>query len=239
MDDRAILILAAGYGKRMQEYTANTPKPLLPIQQKPMLYYLLDEISDADYTGNVYINLHYLPKKMEAALQSYRKQINPAFKIKTLYEKKMYGAGGTLFRLCKEKREIKKVMLFSADALYTNFCKEIQKAWQWKGDADAYLALKKKEKRHTSAPGFSFLHEVTKKEYSPIQYIRGGNYYYAGFSFFHADSVRQLPQPKKEYDCDLIEILKPLKLAGKITTNIISVGTKQEYENLLKKESLL
>ena len=41
-----ILILAAGYGKRMGDLTKATPKPLLPFKEKNLLSYAL-EIAEA------------------------------------------------------------------------------------------------------------------------------------------------------------------------------------------------
>ena len=53
-----ILILAAGYGKRMQEFTKNTPKPLLPFRKKNLLSYALD-MAQAIQEEDIYINVHY------------------------------------------------------------------------------------------------------------------------------------------------------------------------------------
>lgn len=43
-----ILILAAGYGTRLQAIAKDTPKPLLPINGKPMLNFILDELAQID-----------------------------------------------------------------------------------------------------------------------------------------------------------------------------------------------
>lgn len=43
-----ILILAAGYGTRLQAIAKDTPKPLLPINGKPMLNLIIDELSQID-----------------------------------------------------------------------------------------------------------------------------------------------------------------------------------------------
>lgn len=39
------LVLAAGYGTRLQAIAKDTPKPLLPINGKPMLNFILDELA--------------------------------------------------------------------------------------------------------------------------------------------------------------------------------------------------
>ena len=39
------LILAAGYGTRLYPYIKNYPKPLLEINQKPIIEYLLDKLT--------------------------------------------------------------------------------------------------------------------------------------------------------------------------------------------------
>ena len=41
-----LMILAAGYGKRMQNLTNNTPKPLLKINNKELLAYNIDFFFD-------------------------------------------------------------------------------------------------------------------------------------------------------------------------------------------------
>lgn len=41
-----VLLLAAGYGTRLYPLTENTPKPLLPIQKRPLMDYLLDKVKD-------------------------------------------------------------------------------------------------------------------------------------------------------------------------------------------------
>ena len=53
-----ILILAAGYGKRMGDLTKATPKPLLPFKEKNLLSYAL-EIAEAIPAKDIHVNVHY------------------------------------------------------------------------------------------------------------------------------------------------------------------------------------
>ena len=53
-----ILILAAGYGKRMRDLTKTTPKPLLRFKEKNLLSYAL-EIAEVIPAKDIYVNVHY------------------------------------------------------------------------------------------------------------------------------------------------------------------------------------
>lgn len=40
-----VILLAAGYATRLYPLTENMPKPLLPINDKPILEHILDDVS--------------------------------------------------------------------------------------------------------------------------------------------------------------------------------------------------
>lgn len=58
------MILAAGRGERMRPLTDHTPKPLLPIADKPMLEYIIEALVKAG-CNDLVINLAHLGKKIE------------------------------------------------------------------------------------------------------------------------------------------------------------------------------
>lgn len=58
------LVLAAGFGKRMQPLTEQCPKPLLKLGGKPMIDHVLDRLADAGI-ANAIVNVHYLPETIE------------------------------------------------------------------------------------------------------------------------------------------------------------------------------
>ena len=53
-----ILILAAGHGKRMNDLTKTTPKPLLRFKEKNLLSYAL-ELAEAISVKDIHVNVHY------------------------------------------------------------------------------------------------------------------------------------------------------------------------------------
>lgn len=57
MKNKAI-ILAAGFGTRMLEYTKNTPKPMLPLNGKPIIEYTIAQLV-AHGIKDIAMNLHY------------------------------------------------------------------------------------------------------------------------------------------------------------------------------------
>lgn len=58
------MILAAGYGKRLQPLTAKTPKPLLPVGGKPILQHHIERLASIGVT-DIVINTSWLAKKIE------------------------------------------------------------------------------------------------------------------------------------------------------------------------------
>jgi len=61
------MVLAAGHGKRMRPLTDTTPKPLLPVQGRPMLDHVLDRLEQVGVQQAV-VNLHHLREKIEEHL---------------------------------------------------------------------------------------------------------------------------------------------------------------------------
>ncbi len=50
-----VLILAAGYGTRLYPYTRNIPKPLLKVNNKPIIEYLLEKVERLDDVSEIIV----------------------------------------------------------------------------------------------------------------------------------------------------------------------------------------
>lgn len=62
------MILAAGFGTRFRPATFETPKPLLPLCNRPLVAWVLEAML-ADGVKEVVVNLHHLPDPLEAFLR--------------------------------------------------------------------------------------------------------------------------------------------------------------------------
>ena len=61
------MILAAGRGERLRPLTDHTPKPMLQVGGKPLLFRHLEKLADAGF-GSVVINHAHLGKQIESAV---------------------------------------------------------------------------------------------------------------------------------------------------------------------------
>lgn len=62
------LILAGGKGTRLRPLTLNTPKPIVPVANRPFLLYQLDLMKSAGI-GEIVLSLSYQPRKIEDLLK--------------------------------------------------------------------------------------------------------------------------------------------------------------------------
>src|SRR5215218_2725952 len=61
---KTAMVLAAGFGERMKPLTEKMPKPLVPVDGKPLLDHVLDRLAAAGVERAV-VNVHYLADQIE------------------------------------------------------------------------------------------------------------------------------------------------------------------------------
>ena len=81
------LILAAGYGMRMDNLTKDIPKPLLKIKNKTLISYAIDLIKNMSF-DKIYINTHYKHNMLERFISENYPDITIS------YEETILGTGG-------------------------------------------------------------------------------------------------------------------------------------------------
>ncbi|MDB4332877.1 sugar phosphate nucleotidyltransferase [Akkermansiaceae bacterium] len=63
---RKAFLLGAGLGTRLKPLTDTLPKPLIPLENRPLITHAMDHLIDAGIT-DIAINTHHLPETWEAA----------------------------------------------------------------------------------------------------------------------------------------------------------------------------
>ena len=104
------ILLAAGFGTRLKPYTTLRPKPLFPVQNKPLLHILLQKLRQAGCT-RIIVNAHHLATQVAAALEGWEEAI-------LQYEPEILGTGGSL-RCALPKLENAPVLVVNGD-VYQN-----------------------------------------------------------------------------------------------------------------------
>ena len=89
MTSFSLMILAAGYGKRMQNLTETKPKPLLKINNKELLRHNIDFFLTLG-CKKIVINTHYLHEQIKNFIKKYYSDKN----IQLTYEKILLNTGG-------------------------------------------------------------------------------------------------------------------------------------------------
>ena len=111
LKDKSALILAGGFGERLLPITISTPKPLITINRKPIIFNIIDSLIFYGYR-NIYISVYYLEKKIRDKIDNnYKDKI----KISYLKEKKMLGTAGCLSLLKNIKSQ--NLLIINGDIL--------------------------------------------------------------------------------------------------------------------------
>jgi NDP-sugar pyrophosphorylase family protein len=86
------MILAAGLGTRLKPLTDSTPKALVPLAGKPLLFYIIDRLISVG-VKQIIINLHHFPDKIIEYIEDNKKF---GIEIDFSQEEKLLDTGGGL-----------------------------------------------------------------------------------------------------------------------------------------------
>ena len=99
--DIPTLIMAGGRGTRLKPFTNILPKPLIPLNQKPVIDHIIDNFVISGIK-NFYISIN---KNSHQIMKSYFHQKNNKYKIKFFEEKIPLGTAGSIKYLKKNKKD--------------------------------------------------------------------------------------------------------------------------------------
>ena len=106
-----VLLLSAGYGKRLKHLTKDKPKCLIEINNIPIIDIWLNKINQINY-NELFINTHY---KFELVHKHLEEKLE-FFRIKILHEKELLGTAGTIYANLKQFKE-RDLMIIHCDNL--------------------------------------------------------------------------------------------------------------------------
>ena len=97
----SILILCGGYGSRISRLTNKIPKPLIKINNKPLLYYLIKNMSRYNFV-NFRLLTFYKNNKFKWFKKDYEKELN--VNIQIIKEKEKLDTGGSILSAIRKFR---------------------------------------------------------------------------------------------------------------------------------------
>ena len=86
-----IVIMAGGKGTRMEPFTSVLPKPLLPINNTPIIEHIIESFTSVG-CENFYLTVNYKKKIMKA----YFEELQPNYKVDFVEESDFLGTAGSL-----------------------------------------------------------------------------------------------------------------------------------------------
>lgn len=212
-------ILAAGFGKRMGDLTANFPKPLLPYRGKTLLDHTIDFAAELGITEFI-VNTHYQAEKIQEHLKK-----NSKYTFHISYEPEILGTGGGIKQGIKTSiREDEIFLTLNPDVQLTARPEDLRLTIQnYTGDCLLFLSRLEREAEYTSLD---------------LQdgkvYFKEGNYFYVGMSLLKASILKEIPE-NSFYDLALIfkALSKENRLDGFVLPGeAIDLGDKEKYFKL-------
>ena len=89
---KTVVIMAGGKGSRLEPFTSILPKPLVPINEKPVIEHIIEKFVDNNNNVNFFITLNYKSRVLRAFFQE--KKTN--YKLSFVEETKPLGTAGGL-----------------------------------------------------------------------------------------------------------------------------------------------
>jgi dTDP-glucose pyrophosphorylase/CBS domain-containing protein len=89
-----VVIMAGGRGSRMEPFTQILPKPLVPINEKPIIEHIIERFTELG-CSEFHITVNYKGKLLKA----YFEELQPKYRVKFVEEQEPLGTAGSLWSL--------------------------------------------------------------------------------------------------------------------------------------------
>ncbi len=219
------IILAGGFGTRLQTVVKEVPKPLAPISGKPFLFWLITYLQQQGITDFIF-SLGYLHQQVEDFL----KEAFPDLKYNCVVETEPLGTGGAI-KLCLNKVVNKDVMIVNGDTFFNLNIKDFIEFFQNTNSSctialtpmtnfDRYGSVTIDEK--------NIIHQFNEKKYCTQGFINTGILALDKYVFL--EKTEHLPQ-NFSYEKHFLEPnISQIKVTGYIAAGyFIDIGIPEDY----------
>ena len=211
------MVLAAGKGSRLAPLTNKTPKPLLLVQGRPLIFHLLDQLEQAG-VNEVIVNIHHLGEQIEQALTRNKGVHLP---IRFSRENELLETGGGIK---KALSLIQQSMFWLCNAdIFSDFdFSYLPKTL--KGDDLAHLVLVPKPASRDTGDFALAEGRITE---------RGGDYVYAGIGLIHRDLFNGSPSGPFSVRDLFFDAVAQNKVGAQVHTGRwTDIGTPDDYQSI-------
>jgi MurNAc alpha-1-phosphate uridylyltransferase len=227
-DINEAMIFAAGFGKRMYPLSTKVPKPLLKVNGKPIIFYIIENLINLNFK-NIVINTHHLSDKFHDELKPFSNI------VKIVFEEEILDTGGGFLNAIKRNYfyNIKSPkVLINGDVLWKKTSnsplKNILRNWN-EEKMDLLLCLIKKRYFFGYKGKGDFNLEEPQKEISRLKLEWQKDFVFSGLQIVKP----RLLQEKNEKKFSMREIF-----FSNIEKNIYGINDKNEWYHISEPDDL-
>jgi len=208
-----LVILVGGRGSRISRYTEKIPKPLIKINNRPFLSYIINHYSKYCFE-NIYLLAGY---KGNLIKKTYHNKLSNLIKIQCLIEKKKLGTYGALSQL---KNKIKNnFILMNGDSFVNIDLTSLFKTKLEKKYISQMFLLKNKNYKSNN--------KLSKLSIKNKKVINNGNLMNSGVYFFKKNFLKNIKKKNQSLENVILsKIINKGNIKGElINSDFIDIGT--------------
>lgn len=224
-ESKEAIILAGGFGTRLQGVVKDLPKPMAPVNGRPFLTYILDYLIGYHYT-RVVLSVGYLHEKIEAFFGPQYKSLEIDYAVET---EPLGTGGGILFAFSKCKTD--NVLVINGDTIFKVDLDEFER---FHHEKDSLLSIVLREVEDVSRYGSVVIGDngmITL--FSEKQATAGRGFINGGIYLIDRKLFDKHPQPQKfSFEKDLMTRCYTQEMFYGMPSDgyFIDIGIPEDYE---------
>lgn len=213
------VILAGGFGTRLKEISGDIPKPMVPVNGKPFLYYIFDKL-ERSLCAKILLSIYY---RSDYIIEKIRKDMPTKIPIEFVVEKKPLGTGGAL-RLASNRIFNSRFLALNGDSFTDVNFEDIYELGK-----KSEIVLSAVEVPDVSRYGrlkinkSGLVTSIKEKNYSGKGYINGGVYSISKSVF------NSVEKDSFSLETDILPDYVNKMLSLKVSGYFVDIGTPEDF----------